>query len=1198
MRISASIFLFVLLFVFNEIKGQGTTCHHTTEGTEFWFGFMQGRDYNNQGHSAQITVTARKSTTFMIYIGKSTTPYNGTTYTLTANSSLQITLPLAQVEATGSESVQDRAIHLVANDSVNVYALNWAVNSSDVAVMYPVKSLGTMYYTMCYTPHVNTDVTHGRNSEFLIVASEDNTTVKITPSVVTTGLKPAKTTFSITLNKGEVYQVQSLNASGLAGQGDLTGSYITSDKPVAVYAGSLSTTIPVTSTGGWDHLYEQMPPINAWGMEYYAVPLALRAKHYFRVMSSQDTTAVYIGSTMVTLYHKGDFHEFILSGSAKILADKPVLVSQYSPSKNNDGVFDGFMVILSPVSQAKNDVTFVAYTSTLVTNYYVNIVTPTSETGNIQLDGATLGGFNPFPDDQRYSYVQRSITMGTHRLRNLNPNEGFIAYVYGFGSNEAYGYGVGFNLNLILDLSEDLENLPNLSDKGDTLAICQGESVKLDAGPYFDYYKWSTGDSVRAISVSKQARYKVTAWTVDGCIQSDSIYILVRNPQTDIGKDLAGCPPFSAELDGGDGFKGYLWSTGETSRIIVVDSTGQYSVKAIDRYGCPAKDTILFTVYPVPDVSIDGSSLLCGTQSGTVKVNFSGTDDKVWTGGSFKWETDQPAKLNLTGLSMTSADFNVKDWGKYDIRYTLTTVNNCLSKDILEMGIFQTPTSEFTFVENPTDKCAGYSREILYAGNATSDAAFYWDYGGSKLVETIDRKRSRVSLGAFNSNPFISLYVEENGCHSDTFKLAIGANPDFTMNTVKSRGCDTATIYFSGSLKVPDALKFEWDFGDKSPVSTRQNTSHFYYTQGNYDVSLLITTVLTGCKTGFTVDDMVKIFNTPVAKISIDPAICYDDTIPVYYTLNIDSSLCEWKFSGASQIGKGNDSIRILIEKPVATISLQVDEYGCKSKWAEATVKRKPNFDFIADTLQGCQPMNVKAEATKEDSFLEYTWMTDTLKVTGREQSLFLAKPGKITVSLAALSTETGCRDTVTKTGWIWVHSKPVAAFDVDYPVAILGQSNLQFTNQTTLADNFNWDFSDGFTSMEKDPRHNFTKLGKYSVLLNVESGFGCKDTAEMSIEILPFDMTTPNAFRPDSYIDKNRVFMPFSIGVDPEKFHIQIFNRWGQVVFESKSLEYPWDGTLKNGMKAAVGNYVWIAEYYDIQGFRHQRKGQVLLIR
>lgn len=1151
---------------------------------------MEGRNTSN--HYVEITVTSQEDANFRVFIGKSSQP--AYTASVKANSTTRIRLDYRMVEPTGSERIQEMGIYLVADRKVNVYALNHDNNSSDVAVIYPVESLGTEYLTMCYKPHLDTTrPEHGRNSEFVIVASQENTKVTITPTQTTDGSHAANVPFTITLGKGELYQVQAV-------RDDLTGSHIVSDKPVAVYAGSLSTTIPFEATGGWDHMYEQMPPVNTWGREYYTVPLLTRSKDYFRIMASQDSTRVTIGTGSVYL-NRGRFYEFTLNTPARIFADKQILVSQYSQSRNNDNVTngDGFMIILSPVSQAKKDVTFEAYTSTIIKVYFVNIVVPSSEAGKIELDGNLIGNFSPFTDDLRYSYAQVPISSGTHRLRNLNPDGGFIAYVYAFGGNEAYGYGVGFNLSLLLDLSEGLEKWLNLSEKGDTLAICRGESVKLDAGPYFDTYKWKNGVTERAIAVSEQSWYQVTASTIDGCIQSDSIYLLVNDPRPDIGRDLSGCPPFSKTLDAGDGFVRYSWNTGATTRKIIVDSTGLYSVKVFDKFGCQAADTMNFTVFPVPNATITGEKLICGSKSGEIEVKLTGTSDSVWQKGVVEWTTSQPGIFAFEQLGMTSAGFSVAKWGKFEIKYTLRTADGCIATDTFRTALFQTPTSNIETAD--PGKCGEYNRKIIYTGNASPDATLHWDFGGLGLIGEPDWKSRLVSLGAVNSNPYVSLFVEENGCISDTSRIPVGAYPDFTMDTRKSRGCDSAEISFTGKLNVPDnQLQFEWNFGDGSANSTsmEQNPVHLYSKPGYYDVSLKITNRITGCQIGFTIGDMVKIFQTPVAGISTDPAFCYGDTIQVIYPSNIDSSQCFWYFEGAHQAGNGNDSILVVAEKPVAVIRLIVDEYGCKSQPVETTVKRKPVFDFIADTLQGCQPMTLKVTAVTRDGLIDFTWMKDSLVLEGEKSQFSLPRDGTHSFTLAAHSLETGCRDTVVKNDWIRVHPKPVAAFDVNFPVAILGQSELSFTNKSILAEDFRWDFGDGQFSDAKNPVHRFTDLGEYPVILFAESDFGCRDTTEMMVRILPFDVATPNAFRPESPIAGNRVFMPFTIGVDPRKFHMMIFNRWGQQVFETRDPGYPWDGTLKNGAKAPAGNYVWKAVYTDIQGFVHERLGQVVLIR
>ncbi len=1192
MRLVFIIILLLLVVFSNRVYGDDAVCHRSTEGTDFWFGFMEGRNYRYNLHYIEITVTASEATNFQIFIGKSTTPFY--TGSVLSNSSSLIKIPLNLGEAIGSETIQEKGIHLVSENPVNVYALNWDQNSADVAVIYPVPSLGKQYFTMCYEPNVDDDPEHGRNSEFLIVASEDSTSVNITPSVATDGGRAADVQFNITLNKGEVYQVQSLNRNNLAGQGDLSGSFIQSDKPVAVYSGNFSTTVPFIVGASYDHLFEQIPPLQTWGREYYAVPLLTRQADRYRVMASEDSTVITYGSNTILLNKGGDFYEFTLSFNqpTRIHANKPIMVAQFSQSQRTDGTGDPFMIILSPVSQSKNEATFVAYDSHEINSYYVNIVVLTSEKDNIELDGEPLGFFfKPFPGTN-YSYTQHEIYPGNHTIKNLNPDRGFLAYVYGYGGFESYGYGAGFNLDLVLDIGQ------GLNFDGDTLPICDGQSIVLDAGPYFDTYLWNTGETTQKITVSKEDKYWATGTTTDGCYQKDSLYILVsKMDKPEIGEDDQGCAPFEKPLNAGNGYEKYEWNTGELSQIITADRTDSYSVTVYDQYGCFKRDTMNLTVFPVPVISMVGDNIVCGTKSRVLELQFEGADENMQQNGKMEWFGNNP-NLTFSNKTNVSTEIQVADWGDYEVSYIFTTPDFCVVRDTFQLRFADTPSSKIEFAdENPNDKCGGYSREIKYVGNATQNAGYFWDFDGVH-ADSIDWNLRRVSLGVFASNPFVSLVVEENGCWSDTSRLEIGANPDFTMNTVKSRGCDSATIQFSGELKTPDDLSFEWNFGDGSPLSNLQNPTHFYADTGKYNVGLLITNKLSGCKMGYTIDEMVKIFPTPVVDIFVDPDFCNDKTVEVFYLQNIDSSFCTWDFDGASKIGDGNDTITVLLENQIATIRLQVEEFGCKSDWAEASAKRKPMFDFSTDFTTGCQSLQILAKATTPDENIDFKWLTDSIVTTGVEQTFILPDAIKYDFSVSAYSNLTTCSDTLFKNDLVEVHPKPVAEFTVDFPVAIIEHAHLQFTNQTPEIEIFYWDFGDGVTSTDENPQHSYSELGKFPVNLIVESEFGCADTGMMEIEILPFDIYTPNAFRPDSEILENREFMPVSTGVDPQTFNMKIFNRWGEVIFETNSLDKKWDGTTKNNKPAPVGNYIWKADFADIQGFQHSMKGQILLIR
>jgi PKD repeat protein len=1202
------VFLFIIFFNLTaSLLAQDDLCRKSTEGTEFWFGFMESRNYHNQ-HFVEITVTARETTNFQVFTGKDETPFNGT-YTVQANNRVRIEIPWQLVEATGSEEIQDKGIRLVSEKPVNVYALNWDRNSADVAVIYPVASLGNEYFAICYEPHIhenNGNYGNGRNSQFLIVATTDLTKVLIVPSKVTDKQVSAGDTIEVVLNKGEVFQVQSMNRDNLPGQGDLTGSYILADKPVAFYSGSLATTVPAqTGVSAWDHLYEQIPPIHSWGREYYVVPLKSREQDLYRIMAAHDNTIVYIDGLSPFELNRGEFKELVLyhNQPKRIFSEKPLLVVQYSQSQSVDKEYTGgngdpFMIVLSSVTQSKNDVTFVAYDSDQIQKYYVNIVTLTEETGNILFDGDHIQNeFTPF-SGSNYSWAQLSIGPGTYRIFNTKEDRGFLAYVYGFGGVESYGYGVGFNLNLVLDLGKSIDF------NGDTLLLCYGDSRTLDAGPYFDTYTWNTGDSGQTLTVNQPGRYRVKVTTIDGCELEDSIYLYVSHPETELGIETdQGCEPYSVELDANDGFTGYLWQneqgdTLSTFQKFTAAQTGEFRVTVWDQYGCPARDTMQMEVFPVPGTKISGPELVCGEKSAHLSVSISGASESVWNyPASFEWNTDKASPLIFSNESHTSVNIEAKEWGSYKVYYQLKTTDGCIKRDTFFIRFHPQPNSDFTF-END-EKCEGYSKKLRFNGAATDSATFFWDLDGCRFVDTLGWQNYQVSLGAFLENPpHISLFINDNGCYSDTTIKPLGAKPNFTMMASPTRGCDELTVGFSGKLLVEDNVEFNWEFDDGTS-SQNQNVTKYYTEAGFYSASLTITNPVTQCQNSFTIDSMVKVFPTPVATISADSRFCYTDSILIYYPQNTDSSFCSWEFDGIYQTGTGNDSINVIIEKPVGTVRLVVNEFGCLSNPLEMQLKRKPHFDFSAEHVEDCQPFVTEVFADPEDEHLDFYWIADSISsATGQSGLIVFPDSGRFDVGLITISSETGCTDTLIKEDWIWVHPKPEAVFDVDYPVALIENARITFTNQSESADIFFWDFGDGNSSSGRDAVHTYTELGEYTSSLFAESEYGCKDTTATLITILPFSVYTPNAFRPDSPIEKNRTFMPVGAGADLSRFKLEIFDRNGHRVFQTHSPEEAWDGTTPNGSPAPMGNYVWISRYFDIQGFKHEQKGQVLLIR
>ncbi len=123
----------------------------------------------------------------------------------------------------------------------------------------------------------------------------------------------------------------------------------------------------------------------------------------------------------------------------------------------------------------------------------------------------------------------------------------------------------------------------------DSAALCGGGSVTLDAGTGYARYRWSTGDTVHAITVSDSGRYAVTVTTADGCSGSAVASVRLATPPAPIILPDGGvtvCAGESVVLEAPPGFAGYLWSTGERTRTITARASGAYVVTVTDGNGC------------------------------------------------------------------------------------------------------------------------------------------------------------------------------------------------------------------------------------------------------------------------------------------------------------------------------------------------------------------------------------------------------------------------------------------------------------------------------------------------------------------------------------------------------------------------------------------------------------------------------------
>ncbi len=153
----------------------------------------------------------------------------------------------------------------------------------------------------------------------------------------------------------------------------------------------------------------------------------------------------------------------------------------------------------------------------------------------------------------------------------------------------------------------------------------------------------------------------------------------------------------------------------------------------------------------------------------------------------------------------------------------------------------------------------------------------------------------------------------------------------------------------------------------------------------------------------------------------------------------------------------------------------------------------------------------------------------------------------------------------------------------------------IDFQNLSEDASSYIWTFGDGNTSSIPNPSHQYSRIGDYTVSLTAIGVAGCRDTATHPILVqLPY-ARMPSAFSPNGD-DLNETFFPILNGA--AVLEMQVFNRWGEVLFEGEGLPPVWDGTDLNGAQVPEGVYVWVLNGKTITGLPFEQTGTVTLIR
>lgn len=394
-----------------------------SSGTDFWVAFPRNLPPTETNY---LLINAETPTSGVISNASLaiSVPFNVVPGTTT-----RVALPLT-LELTGNDVVENKGVHVTSLAPITIHGSCYRSFSSDAYLALPVDALGTDYVVMSWGPGI------GIGSELAVVATQNDTTVTITPSVAAAS-RNAGVPFQLVLQQGQTYFLTPGSSPA-----DLTGSTIVSNKPISVFGGNYAGQVPTSDVDFGEHMVEQMFPTNAWGQTFAIVPLATRSGSFLRVLASQNGTEVTYNGVVLTNLGAGQFYTFLSTVPAHITTTKPALVAQYSPGGKYDNVTlgDPFEMLIMPTSRFASSYVVPTGPGDEQINY-LNVVAPTTAIGTVKIDGVAVppASFTAI-GTSGYSGAQRAVSLGEHRVTAAVP---IGAWMYGFDGGEAYGYPAG-----------------------------------------------------------------------------------------------------------------------------------------------------------------------------------------------------------------------------------------------------------------------------------------------------------------------------------------------------------------------------------------------------------------------------------------------------------------------------------------------------------------------------------------------------------------------------------------------------------------------------------------------------------------------------------------------------------------------------------------------------------------------------------
>lgn len=711
--------------------------------------------------------------------------------------------------------------------------------------------------------------------------------------------------------------------------------------------------------------------------------------------------------------------------------------------------------------------------------------------------------------------------------------------------------------------------------------VCNGiptgtASVDLSGGSGAQTYSWTSPASISQISATVNALSAGihTISVTDGitfCNVTHTFLITQPTAQTlnvNATPNLA-CVGSSVSLtannSGGTPGYTYTWIAGPsaTSHTVteIVGGTYIYTVQSQDSYNCPSTNTVAVTFVDYPVISSPGTSICLG--SGTV-LTANGASSYTWNPGNFSGNN-----FSISPIANTS--------------YTLIGgISGCNDTLVTSVIVYTLPIA---IISGTNTFCQGQTLNLTGSGGTS----YLWNGPSNATSSLTNLTINDVPLNY--SGIYSLLVASAEGCTATTSQsLTIIPRPFISVSGAN------VCIGMTTTLSASGGVSYFWN-GPSGYTSTSSLAVIPVVNNTNTGIYTVVITGSNSCISSGSVEIIGFPYALPVPTISTDSTICVNSTIVLQGN------------GGISYLWNGPGGFTSTLATPtliasgvgmsgIYTLSVKNNSNCAASSTVSITVYSLPTATLVGSKNKGCVPFC-------SDFYLyapspTYPIVSTDFLIKGLSVAdssfnyCFLnAEDYPVKVIITDMN---GCVNTssLLVSGW----PLPKAEFSYLPTVPVENEDIIHFTDNSSGAsiNTWSWYFTsnNGDSSRFRNPEYMYKKAGIFPVALVVKNKWGCSDTLVKTIKVNDnFSFYVPNSFTPNGD-GINDIFQPKGVGV--MKYAIEIFDRWGEKIFNSTIFETGWDGTYK-GAPCKADIYIWKIELVNPSGKNLNYSGHVSLL-